>query len=311
MTELQIGYTTKMSGHFTINKYRRDGNGKAVLVSVHDFDNLITNNGLDRWCAIRSRATAVSSCQVGTGSTAPSVTDTALASFLAIQPTMFQSAKDRVADYWRLRYVWQFAQGAAAGTLTEVGIGTTGSAGSLFSRALILDGSGNPTTLTILPTEFLTITYELRLYVPLADLAPVVTSIGGVSTTVTGRAASSNDADLWAQGAMIHYTDVGSNFLGVQVYSGPIGPDNTSSNQGSGSSPDERIFSTYVPGTFYTDITGIFGINQGNFGAGGVQSLSSRTQSGAFQFGFSPAIAKDNTKQLTLVTRHSIARYTP
>src|SRR5690606_4774599 len=63
----------------------------------------------------------------------------------------------------------QFGQGQAAGNLSEIGIQHTSTSGPLWSRALILDGQGNPTTITVLPDDFLTCYYTLRIMIPKED----------------------------------------------------------------------------------------------------------------------------------------------
>lgn len=95
--------------------------------------------------------------------------------------------------------VFEFPAGRATGNLTEVGVGWTSDGviipnannNRVFSRALILDASGQPTTLTVLADEILRVTYMLRLYVPfnVPDEVKVMT-IGGVNTTVTIRSAN-------------------------------------------------------------------------------------------------------------------------
>ena len=49
-------------------------------------------------------------------------------------------------------------------------------ANQLFSRALIRDGAGNPTTLTVTAIDILTVTYQLRLYRPTTDIVSTVCS---------------------------------------------------------------------------------------------------------------------------------------
>jgi hypothetical protein len=51
----------------------------------------------------------------------------------------------------------------------------------LYSRALILDGALNPTTITVLSNEYLTVYYQQRIQMPLTDASGSVT-ISGVGT---------------------------------------------------------------------------------------------------------------------------------
>lgn len=59
----------------------------------------------------------------------------------------------------------QFNKGAAKGNISEIGVGNNTDGNPLWSRTLILDHSGNPTSITILEDEYLTVTYEARRYV--------------------------------------------------------------------------------------------------------------------------------------------------
>jgi hypothetical protein len=65
-----------------------------------------------------------------------------------------------------------------------VGVGYTGaSTYLLFSRALILDGGGSPTTITILSDETLDVTYEFRMYPKETDNTGAVTFTGNIGGT--------------------------------------------------------------------------------------------------------------------------------
>ncbi len=90
----------------------------------------------------------MSTCMVGSGNAAPAETDTALQARASTSNINVQSNNSNVSPRygWRRR-TFRFAAGAAAGNLSEVGVGWTTTA--VFSRALILDGSGNPTTITV------------------------------------------------------------------------------------------------------------------------------------------------------------------
>ena len=63
------------------------------------------------------------------------------------------------------RLTVQFDKGAAKGNIAELGVGDNTQGNPLWSRSLVLDKSGSPTTITVLDDEFLTVTYEARRYV--------------------------------------------------------------------------------------------------------------------------------------------------
>lgn len=66
-----------------------------------------------------------------------------------------------VDGYGWTRKSHQFGAGVAAGTWAEIA-SAPAATGNCFSRALIVDVNGAPTTITILENEFLTVTYVLR-----------------------------------------------------------------------------------------------------------------------------------------------------
>lgn len=59
------------------------------------------------------------------------------------------------------RSVRAFPRGAAAGNISEL---TVGGRSGILSRVLVKDALGNPTTITVLSDEVLTVTWELRRY---------------------------------------------------------------------------------------------------------------------------------------------------
>lgn len=139
------------------------------------FPNLILNNGLNRM----GTGSTIDRCMVGTGTSTPVATqtqlDTRIASTTTAQSTTYGA--DLVDDYAYIRRVFRFGAGVAAGNLTEVGVGNSDT--SCFSRALILDGLGSPTSVTVLSDEYLDVTYEVRCYPPTTAVAATV-NIGGV-----------------------------------------------------------------------------------------------------------------------------------
>lgn len=307
-------YHSRFSGRFTI--LVTSGSHDGPVVRKLEFDNLITNTGLDRIGSITGRTDAVTSAQVGSGSTPPAFTDTALAAHVATKTSdgrVVTNGWDSAGQFHWRRFSWQFAQGAAAGNLTEVGVGTTNSPGSLFSRALILDGNGSPTTLVILPNEFLTIVYEVRNYPPTGDVV-VNTTIDGVARAITIR-PSRRDAgqDSWREyfPAVAFLTDLSGQYSGHLVYSGSIGSENSLPAGTEIAHPDTPTWAAYVPGTYRREVTSNWSINQGNLPGGLINAIGMRTQIGEFQMGISPPIVKDNTKSLRLTTAISWGRYTP
>ena len=298
MLSLQTG----VAGFFKLEAVRLDGT-KRLLADW--FPNLITDLGID---LLGSSEAWLTYCQVGTGSTAPAVTDTALASRLAaISATVSDTgACTSSSPYYTSRTrTYRFGVGVAAGNLTEVGISTSTTT-VLFSRALILDSGGSPTTVTVLSDESLDVTYQVRQYIPEGDSTGTVV-LRGTTHDWTGRA--SNVTTNSFAGWLIENTGSRANRTSSwrYAYSGAIGlittyPSGTFS-QGTASA------SSYTNGTFYNDFTLSFSITQGNF-AGGIQSIAIMMGIGTYQFGFNPNIMKTSSDVLVLNFRHSWARKT-
>ena len=171
LVEIKHGVT----GWFKFEAVKADGTRRLL---ADWFPNLITNQGLDR---MGSNLDYLTYCQVGSGDNTPANTDTTLETFVAATNNTSNdtAAAQASAPYYASRTkVFRFAAGAAAGNLSEVGIAWTNGAGSLYSRALILDGGGLPTTITVLSDEFLDVTYQLRIYPPTVDVTGTITLDG-------------------------------------------------------------------------------------------------------------------------------------
>lgn len=168
---------TKVAGYYKLQVIRPDG---TVRQSA-EFPNLITNAGLDRMAT----STYLTVCQVGSGSAAPTFADTALAARIAgtqtVQSTDVGTTSSSPYYAWATRQ-FRFAAGVATGNIAEVGVGW-GTTGSLFSRALVLDSGGSPTTITVLADEILDVTYQLRYYAPETDDTGDVTFTGNLAGT--------------------------------------------------------------------------------------------------------------------------------
>lgn len=299
--KMQIGLT----GHFLLEAVNAETGERRFLA---EFDNLITNGGLDRLgSAAASGYSGIYYVQVGTGSTAPANTDTTLANYLAGTSRSFSYSASYGGNptyHTEGTYYWEFDQGAAAGNLSEIGVGWAAS-GSLFSRALIVDGSGNPTTITVTAIEFLAVTYKLRMYPPLTDVTGTIT-LDGDDYDYTLRAANVNGSSWGSVGVS---GPGGQKF--AYAYSGAIGAVTGVPSGTSGTLTINQA--AYSAGSYTIEETITASISQGNL-AGGIGSvmfyISAWNGIGqySFQCEFDPPIPKDNTKELELVFEISWAR---
>lgn len=306
-----------LQGFYKLDAIKDDGRVRPL---TGWFPNLITDRGIDIYGVDNI---PVSICAVGTGNATPLVTDTSLQSLLAsVSNNISRSltAQGSSPYYASIIHTHQFGFGAATGNLSEVGIGTGTT--SLFSRALILDGVGAPTTITVLSNEALSVTYELRQYVPLTDVTGTI-NIGGVDYNYTIRASNATNPDVWGwQWVPGNTASVGPSTIGAAVtaYTGVIGtitgsPAGTSNGQGSATN------GTYSNGTGYFDTGWNWAIGDANLGGGirsvrwqcGYQSFIGSPAGprgrGAYQIDFGASIPKDNTKVFQLGIRHAWTRH--
>jgi len=170
-----------------------DGRGNNRL-ETDWFDNLITDNGLN---LIGETGDFLANFSVGSGSTAPANSNTALVSEVATTGSaepgagVFAGTVARAIDAGlrecSIVREYEFGEGVAAGNLSEIGIGWYNT--SLFSRALILDGALSPTTITVLSNEFLTVTYELVINQPTTDFSALI-SVDATGTATAAHAGT-------------------------------------------------------------------------------------------------------------------------
>ena len=308
------------SGRFdlTAHKVRLDQDGNPVLTGesrqLASFDNLILDAGLERI----GTNSAMDGCCVGTGNSTPVATQTQLDSLLGVTTTINESgrgaAKTDAAPFWSTHYyVYRFAAGKATGNLSEVGIGwgadpNAKTMAGLWSRALIKDASGNPTTITVLADEILDVRYTLQLQVPVNDVTGTV-KIGADSydyiirpAKVTTRRQYENEG--WNAEFVGYQT--GFNLSGTTnqgIYAGIIG-DVKDTPTGERQYASTFVTDSYATGSKQAKIFLNLGLNDGNV-SGGIRSILVQVALCAFQIQFSrvsdgATIPKDNTKTLKI-----------
>lgn len=303
----EIVVPTKMSGRFRLSLMKRGRTPHKVL----EFDNLITNAGLNRI----GTSSAATHFQIGSGSTAPAVTDTALASWLAGSNTSAVGAQVDTyfagpPDYREFSHLRRFAEGVGTGTIAEVGVGWAAS-GSLFSRALVVDGVGTPTTIEKLADDILDVEYFFRTYPPQDDVIGTI-NISGSSYDYVGRAANVvfSGANPWTSS---YHLDGGA-FSGTQACS--VAETNvlgtrTGQPTGRTSSGTNPPMLAYVDNSLQRDCTFDFSLSEANYasGLGAVCPFRIPTwDNPKYQFAFTPKIPKDGTKVLSMTFRQSWGR---
>ena len=321
MSENVLTAHSGYAGWFKIEAHRVDANGDEIpgtrRVAADWFPNLITNAGLD-FLGTTGPTYVYTYCRVGSGNTAPAFTDTALVAQVAASNTQQDVTEgvNRTGTFyaWRRRTV-RFAAGAAAGTLAEVGVAPAAT-GALFSRALILDGGGNPTTITILSDEVLDVTYELRLYPTLADATGTVT-IASVSYSWIARPLTAATYDnCWSR-------NVGFE-VGPRTTSGSsLSPNVADTLPAQNSTITNPVAAgtltalTYVTGSYARSFRFDCGLNDANV-VGGIgcffatgDPTGAQRMFGVWAWGLTPKLPKNGQTVATFTVRMSWGRYTP
>lgn len=302
--DAELQQNTQLAGQFRLVVRGPDGD---IRRDTGWFDNLILDSGLNRW----GTGAVSGGAAIGTGTSTPVATQTGLDAQTAYTTTQTANTygNSGSSPYYGTYFItYTFALGALNGNYTEVGIGWASGA-NMFSRALIVDGSGTPTTLTVTSAEQLSVSYTLRGYVPTTDVVTTPT-IGGVSTTVTTRAANASTTGWGAEMRASKDTNYAAVLGSFPVYNGAIGAI-TASPSGTPSAPGSLTTPTYVNNSLTTVRTLFYGLTNGNL-SGGITAMlcpfAYYNYATYFQYGFSPAISKDSTKTLTLSVSHTWAR---
>jgi hypothetical protein len=290
----------KVAGWFKMEAVRPDGS-KRLLADW--FPNLVVDTGLNRI----GTGSYMSACHVGNGNATPNVLDTSLDGFMAGTTTVQASsygAQSTVPYYGWKTITYRFGLGTVVGNVAEVGIATSASpAAILFSRALVLDEFGAPTTVTVLADEVLDVTYQLRLYPDLVDRTGSIVVTGSGTHTYVLRAAVVTSSSWGAYlGGVASFTHQNNTF---RVYNGAIGAV-TSSPAGSGSSTSMSN-AGYSNNSYVRQGTAGYGLNYGNL-AGGIKSILFDTTLGYYQAELTPNIDKTAIKTLVMTVQISWGR---
>lgn len=290
----------RLAGRFRLEV--RDGETLELTRPPLEFDNLILNTGLEA-CGTTN---VLGYVQVGTSNTPPHVAQSALVGYVAGAgwQSWINGPTPVAPDYvYTVGRYFRFAQGAAAGNLSEIGVGWGASGTTLFSRALIIDDEGDPTTITVLPTEVLDVYYYLDVYPDLTDKTFDI-SIAGVLHSGVIRWANATD---WtdAHASVGFFTTWSTTYVSATVTNGVLGPVTGAPTTPQQSARSASAILPYVANSRRRDIVFEWGLNTGNL-TGGISAVwLGCPRVATMQASFSPPIAKTNTKVLTLTYRVS------
>jgi hypothetical protein len=313
---------------FRVYKANADGTAGALVRELLDVHNLITDFGMDSMGNVSQSSADVfwAECVVGTGNAPPQFSDTALQTFRAGTQTVLVAGSVTRQIVTSPRWIevartWRFPAGAASGNLTEVGVRRqTGAPQHLFSRALIVDGGGQPTALTVLSDEILDVTFRFRWFVPENDVTGTVT-LNGVPHNWTLRAVAihqtasvgstpgwpaSQQYDFGIRARRVDNINTASRANSVATVA-MTAPDQLPVLDGiisRGASGHQS--GAYTPGSHFLDSIYTWGLSEGN--SADIRLAVMSVAFGSFQIGFSPPFTKLNTQQLRFTLRVSWAR---
>lgn len=295
--------TAKASGHFGIKVLRADGSVKQEL----QFDNLL----LDSFFSMIQNKTLNTRfydknkyCLVGTGTSTPTAAQTGLDALLSTSP-INSSVPTIVGPYAyngnqasHYEYVFTWALGAVVGNLTEIGIRVDPQTGNTtFCRALITDGNGDPTTVTVTAEDQLVVTYQLILSNLDATASGTVDLEGVTYNWTSGRMGVGAVLTLdWLLSSVQN-----NNYVISYGATSTFGGFNVTPTTQSGSNAAVSGQIGLVPGESRATLTA--SISQFN-ATGGIKCI----QVGCSKFSFTPVIPKTSAKTLSLTVSTILTR---
>lgn len=160
--------------------------GERGVIDFPWQDNMILDQGFIRLITSSGTSSALTYIGVGSSSQTVSPTDTGLIAPIArVLRVSIERGWDEGGGFGWSRAKATFANGLAAGNISELAVGTSNNNTSANARALVLDEFGNPTTITVLAGETLVVTWEWRRWWTVADTHVLEFDVDGVTTSTT------------------------------------------------------------------------------------------------------------------------------
>lgn len=278
---------------------------------VRRFRNLIVNGGLDL-IASATIATTLNKFAVGTGTTAPAPSQTALVTLVAVGGSSYHSTTHTgdatrgvggtsPHEYGYYKSVLRTGDSTANLNLEE--IGWFNSSTVMFNRQRFKNSSGVDTTFTLLIGEQLVAELEVRVYAPTADQTSTLVLNSGLASasthTVTSRpinitggqwAFSDRLNEGWRLDASTYYPSASS--LTPLV--------NRDAALFTATSASTVTYTAYVSGNYYIDETATWDPSTYTHNIG-----RAIWWHGRFQSNFDPVLSKTSLNRLQLTIRHS------
>ena len=285
------------------------------------FANTILDVGMD---GIGYNWSTRGACSVGTNNTPPTTSQTGLIALHATTQNVMNGtpiAADPNNGYMFGRsYTYRFKPGQITAAISEVGIHSREAidgAIRYFCRTLIKDENDNPSTITVLPNEYLDVIHTVFV---IPDTQDTVFSFSLDGVTYTGTSRPSNiqswgfvhglgmPSNGWAPTAQIRDLYYNENAQLGEITGEPTTTKTTLQNIAN----YQRA--AYTAGTYYTDTLCTFGVNYGDapFKACIVNNANYSGQdlinSTPCQIVFDKPIPKDNKTAFVLTVRRSWSR---
>ena len=281
----------------------RKASTEEITRETEWFKNIVLDTGLNQM----SVGAWIDRVRVGSGNSTPVASQTQLDNTIASTNTILSSSDSVTKQtttspyYVAAKRTYRFAEGVAAGNISEVGCGW-GTGLALWNRALVKDLNGNPTTITVLSDEFLDVIIEVRYY-------PTQSFSGSFNLlNKTGGIVSNHTFTGLPQFSETNLVSFGVVRGGVaSLYSGIMNGVNTNPTSSLGG---VATTSTY-PSPTTTTCTSSFPLNTANGSIRTVsQDFNTISNSGStYKFEINPPIVKTNQMVLSFTFSISWNRY--
>lgn len=286
---------------------------RGIVTRHLKFRNVITDVGLKHMAEISQYAIGVHNCiylcQLGTGTTTPTSSDTTLEAYSTYKQYSSISSGGATNDYYA-KIQFEFGLSEAIGSWSELGMSWTFSSGSnVFCRMLFKDEGGNPITITKTSDDTMTIIYYLHA-IRTSD-TPTENTITIDSTTYTVQSLILNNfLACLAGNGFLNYLQYGQ-YSRLGTGTNALSTTQTACYTPIATAPSLYSTVSYVSGTFYREfmyeypasVTG--NISEFYFVAIGATSAA------CVAMRFPTPISKtDTTKKIRLQPRITYARAT-
>lgn len=316
MLNMNIG----MEGIVHLHKGKMDANGIPITRhKLSKFNNMVLDTGLQR---IGTNSDYMNWLHLGTGVLAPHPLQSSLQNPTykgntyapGKHTTSGVNIENPQAPYVWIKRVYRVTPRGENRTYAELGVGWNDT--TLFSRTLVKDPQGLPNTISVLGDEYLDVTYELRLYMPINTVVDTIVPTGDdvEPRTVTARAAMMSTPSVVHGWTLAYQSTVDSpisllsnwsSSIHNQFYTGIIGglyqrPEGVVVGSGFNYSALERTSDTSAKYTLDRGLPDNVGL---------LKSLLVSSSCFCYQIQFDPPFNKDNESRFNYAYSISWGRY--